>query len=458
MILDELTVRLGVRGAEDAVRRVSRVSAAVGALGRAGTAAGFRLGGAFAKLGGSALSAAGPITSLLSVAGLAGMTVMASKTAADMESLELGLTAVAGSAEEARRQMARLKEIARLPGLGFQEAIQGATAMQAAGMSAQMAERALMAFGNALATVGKGRAELDGVITALTQIMSKGVVSAEEILQIAERVPQIRRVMMEAFGTASTEAIQEMGITSAEFIERVTAALEKLPRASGGTKGLFENLGDTIMTAFAAAGESINRALVPALQDMDKWLTRMVQQGAFARLGEQISRILKPALKWVMDTIEDLSEDNGIIKFLRRTLPVIIDWASIFIGALAVINALLGNTAGAVVGLLAVIGLQFAKFAAIRKLDELLRQPGMEKIPSPEAPEAPGAPGGEGAGLNPFMRDRTGQEIARNTREMADAFRDLRVEMFGGGRRAAAAASSTEVELALARALGLGIG
>lgn len=47
---------------------------------------------------------------------------------------------------------------------------------------------------------------------------------------------------------------------------------------------------------------------------------------------------------------------------------------------------------------------------------------------------------------------------AKHTREMADAFRDLRGTMFGGGQRTRGAVSSIEAQIALARALGMGIG
>jgi tape measure domain-containing protein len=139
---------------------------------------------------------------------LAALGIAAVKTATDFDSLKRGLTAVTKEAGPVEAQLARLKEVAKLPGLGFREAVQGSINLQAAGFSAKEAERALKGFGNALATVGKGKTELDGVILALTQIQSKGKVSAEEINQLAERVPQIRQIMLQAFGTADTEVIQ----------------------------------------------------------------------------------------------------------------------------------------------------------------------------------------------------------------------------------------------------------
>lgn len=202
--------------------------------------------------------------------GIAGALGFSIKKAMDFDSLKRGLTAVAGSAQIAEAQLVRLKEIAKQPGLGFEEAIQGSIRLQAAGLSAQLAEKSLREFGNAIAIVGGGKAELDGVALALSQIASKGKVTAEEINQIAERVPQIRVAMKEAFGTASTEEIQKMGITAEKFIDKITDALGKIPRASGGVKNSIENMKDSIN----ATAVNIGNSLLPTVQKMVEWLER----------------------------------------------------------------------------------------------------------------------------------------------------------------------------------------
>ena len=179
------------------------------------------------------------------------------RSAAQFESLEKGLTAVSGSATEAQRQLERLKKVAELPGLGFREAVQGSINLQAAGFSAATSERALKAFGNALATIGKGRAELDGVILALGQIQSKGKFSAEELNQLAERLPQIRVALKNAFGTADTEVLQKLGLSTSEIINRIIGEFEKLPQVTGGLGNSFENIRDRIERSMAAAGKSL---------------------------------------------------------------------------------------------------------------------------------------------------------------------------------------------------------
>lgn len=210
--------------------------------------------------------------------------LMMGKTAMDsymrMDSLRRGMEAITGSADKAKLQMAQLQEVAKLPGLGLEEAIQGSVNLQAAGMSAKLAQDSLMAFGNALATVGKGKADLEGVQVALAQIMSKGKVQGDEILQLMERVPQIGQIMKEAFGTANTEELKKMGITATEFVTKVVAELGKLPMVTGGVRNDFENLQDAGTRAFAALGQAIAPVIGPAVQGLTSLASAFVNSSA----------------------------------------------------------------------------------------------------------------------------------------------------------------------------------
>ncbi len=214
---------------------------------------------------------------------LVGLGTAAVKAAVEMDSLKRGLRAVAGSSQEAERQLKRLKEVAKLPGLGFNEAIAGSTRLQAAGLSAKQAEKALLGFGNALASVGRGKADLDGVITALSQIQSKGVISAEEINQIAERVPQIRRIMVDAFGTANTEILQKAKLTSTQFIDAISSSLEKLPRVTGGAQNSFENFSDAAKRALTAIGDTLLPSVTRALEKFTPILENIAS--GFGKMG-----------------------------------------------------------------------------------------------------------------------------------------------------------------------------
>lgn len=176
------------------------------------------------------------------------------------DSLQLGMTSLEGSTAAAIARLDQLRQLAKDPGLGFQQVVQGDISLRSVGLSAELATRTLREMGNALAVVGKGKADMDGVLLAITQIVSKGKVSAEEINQIAERVPQIRRVMQEAFGTADTEAIQKMGIPVERFVQEIVAAFEKsVPRAIVGLQGKVDNFTDALWARFADLGNGMSQ-------------------------------------------------------------------------------------------------------------------------------------------------------------------------------------------------------
>jgi tape measure domain-containing protein len=244
----------------------------------------------------SAIPGLQEIISLFKIAGVAvvGMTAAmiafgaaAANQNADLEAIRMGYAAYSDGAEDAAIKLKRLEEVARLPGLGFEEAIQGATRLRAVGFDARLAERALMGFGNALALVGGGKNELDRVILALSQIQSKGKVSAEEINQIAEVVPQIRQLMKDAFGTGDTEAIAKK-FGSQEFILGIMEALDKLPAATGGAKNAFENMGDAIKRIMDQAGEAINRVFVPAINEVTKFGDFLSSENFFGKAVDQM--------------------------------------------------------------------------------------------------------------------------------------------------------------------------
>ncbi|MCC7229250.1 MAG: tape measure protein [Fimbriimonadaceae bacterium] len=219
---------------------------------------------------------------------LIGFGGYAMKTAADLEALKLGLRVYTKTSEEFEETLKRIKEIARLPGLGFEEAIQGATRLRAAGFDARLAERAMMGFGNALAAVGGGKDDLDGVLLALTQIATKSEVSAEEINQIAERVPQIRQLMLQAFGTANTESLQKMGMGTQEFIMRIIDAVETLPKAMGGAKNSFENFGDVAFRIIAQIGNALNEFFLPTLDKVVSFFDYLESQDVFGKVASGI--------------------------------------------------------------------------------------------------------------------------------------------------------------------------
>ena len=159
------------------------------------------------------------------------------------------------NAQGLEEQLGRLQNIAKQPGLTLSQVLSGVTYLEAAGFSAKLAESAIKQFGNALALAGKGSQDLAGVSLALGQIKSKGIISAEEVNQIAERIPQVRQAMIAAFGTGSGKELEKQGKTATQFIEGITKELGKLPRAQQSVASFIEKTADQFKFAGAIIGK-----------------------------------------------------------------------------------------------------------------------------------------------------------------------------------------------------------
>jgi tape measure domain-containing protein len=239
---------------------------------------------------GDATSSIGRGLSIGVTSPLIALGTAAVKTTTDLDALRQGMVKVTGSSAEAERQLARLKVIARQPGLGFEEAIKGSLRLQSAGLSAKQAEGSLREFGNAIAAVGGGKEQLDGVTVALAQIASKGKVTAEEINQIAERFYGVREAMVKAFGTSDTEILQAAKLTSNEYIDGMVAVLSKDKRVGNSLKNQFETASDDIKESLDRIGRAIAPRVAQTLGKIADAADRLTK--AFERLPKEKQDLL----------------------------------------------------------------------------------------------------------------------------------------------------------------------
>jgi tape measure domain-containing protein len=474
--LDELVVRLKPAGGQAVAASLGAIKTQVSGLGSMamqatmGMARGVSMAmGAMARYG---VAAGGVLTGAA-----VGFLAASMHKAAEFDSLKMSLGAISGSAESTRKQLERLREVAKLPGLGFEEAIRGSVRLQTAGFSASGAEKAIMAFGNALAMSGGGRQELEGTIYALGQIASKGQVSAEEINQLAERVFMIRPAMLAAFGTANTELIQRMGITAAEFIPAVVAQLNTLPKVAGGVKNSYENMADSINASMVTIGTSLNKAALPVIEKLAETLDRMGTNGELDAIAKGITSVVMPAFNGLMAALKDVQK-VGFIPWLARIADGFFQLAQPLAWVYAGIMALTKNYPQAVMAGVAAAGMGLMRQKALEQMAYLQVEESKSwianaqesaskkkaaeiaatkpnQVPEPMLKAMPDVTGNLGLGR---VKDSVLAGIERNTRRSADALEELRVQLLGGGGRMGNAMSSTEAEIALARALGAGIG
>lgn len=148
------------------------------------------------------------------------------------ERIELSMKTVFGG--DAAGQIAFVNEQAQKLGINALAAQDGyakiAASAKAAGLSTKDVQEIFIGTSEASAALGLGADDAKGIFRALGQIASKGKVSTEEILQIAERLPGTYKLAAESMGLTTSELskmLEQGEITSNDFLPRFAAQLSK---------------------------------------------------------------------------------------------------------------------------------------------------------------------------------------------------------------------------------------
>lgn len=297
---------------------------------------------------------------------LAGVGAAAVAAFADFERLSLGLNAVMGSAEAAEAEMARLQESAKLPGLGFQEAVRGSIRLQAVGLSADEARGTLEAFGAAIAATGGSAQNLDSVQYQLTQMISKNRILQEDFGILQENVPLLGKAVQNAFGTANIEKIRATGISAEEFNRRIVAALQALPevqKAAGGLGNAFDNFRDSLNFSLVALGETINESL--NLEGILNAVSNAVQ--GLVNLFKSLS----PTTQKVIVVIAAVAAAIGPLLFaigaVTKIIPLLVAGFTALKGAAVALATPLALKIAVFAGLAYIVGFLYKRFEIVRK-------------------------------------------------------------------------------------------
>lgn len=214
--------------------------------------------------------------------------------------LERGLEIVAGSAQEAQKQLIRLKELARLPGLGLREAIEASIALQIGfqqtikntATRVALAEETIKQFSNAIALTGGGPEVFQRIITQLTQMSNAGKVLMTDLRPIIQAAPAIGQALVKAFGTIDPKEINALGLTTEQFMNRLNAALATLPRATDSAANAWTNFTNAFDQALIKIGKPFLEPLTRALNVLEPLLDRFG-----TRVGEIFTMIGQDAVK-----------------------------------------------------------------------------------------------------------------------------------------------------------------
>lgn len=198
-------------------------------------------------------------TFAMASAAAAGFFAAASARAAVQRDSQLrALNSLMGQADTARRHFRDLQQDALLPGVTLDAALELSIRLQSVGMQAEFARKAIVEVGNAIALSGGTDEALSRASLALQQIIASPALQGDELRQLADAVPQVRKVLVDAFGTASTEQIAKFGLTTQEMVAIIVEGLSKLERADPTAKAnQLVNVTAAIKELFVAFGEGL---------------------------------------------------------------------------------------------------------------------------------------------------------------------------------------------------------
>lgn len=240
-----------------------------------------------------------------------------------VEKFENGLRAVQGTSVNTGEQLAFVRDVANRLGLDVGSAAGSFVQLTAATQGTQLqgvATRDIFeAISRAMGSLGKSSAETEGAFQAITQIVSKGKVTMEELRgQLGERLPGAMQIAARSMGVTTTEfeKLVEKGISAEQFLPRFTEELNRtfagasfdgyqanLNRlrnsidellAQAGKAGLFEALTSGVQGATGFLREAALGFTV--LGDGYEAVARLIRNGDFEAFGRDLENADRKAI------------------------------------------------------------------------------------------------------------------------------------------------------------------
>lgn len=272
--------------------------------------AGHRAGGTFANALGSriavGLTAVRSIISTALIGGVAaavlGLGALAGfglKSAAELEQTQIGFEALLGSAELAEAKLVELQDFAAKTPFEFAGVADAARRILAfgdsVGKTADDVIPTLTTIGDLVSVLGGSQESINSVVRAFGQIASKGKVSQEELLQLAEALPgfNANAAIAASLGLSvadSMEAITAGEVSAKEGIDGLLAGMAKFP----GAAGAMQKQSETLLGVFSTFKDTIAIQLTEAFQPVIPQIKQSLAE-LTPVIGEALS-VLAPAL------------------------------------------------------------------------------------------------------------------------------------------------------------------
>lgn len=368
------------------------------------------------------------------------------RVSASFQSLTTSLNAATGSAESGAKAFEFLVRESDRLGLSLEASTRGFKDLSAAAKGTELqgeaVENIFLSVSEASAVMGLTVDDTNGVFRALSQIMSKGTVQAEELRgQLGERIPGAFQIASRAMGVTTQELgkmLEQGQVVSTEFLPLFANELtrtfgESIPNAVTTAQKSFTRFNNELQLTKVAIGESglltmsgimaeVGSTSLKAFQEVIKGFQLSTDESeAFKNSAIEGTKALITGLGSAYDILETLGDGFGLILPLAETA---------FFGAQSVIATVsrsirefFENTFNFIIdGINRIISLAnstgLITISPISKVDFGLESALKEEIRTKELFE--GARGRVSTGFTDLTTSGTGQDFAKRLIEEFD--------------------------------------
>lgn len=240
-------------------------------------------------------------------AGLAALTAFGLKSAASLEQSQVAFTGLLHSADQAKSFLTELQGFAAATPFEFGDVVGASQRLlvlaQSLGQTKDAVVPMLTTIGDLVSVTGGSAESIDSVVRALSQMASKGKISQEEMMQLAEALPgfNANAAVASQLGLSVADTLSLItagGVDATTGINALLAGMAQFPGAAGAMAaqsqtltGVFSTFKDTIGIALTGAFQPVIPAIKSSLSELTPLIGSAIGELA-PSLGGALSAIL----------------------------------------------------------------------------------------------------------------------------------------------------------------------
>lgn len=245
---------------------------------------------------------------------------------AEMEQYTTSLEVMLGSTEKASAMIEKMREFAAKTPLTLENVISGGSLLMSYGVD----ESNLIDTMTKLGDLARGNAEkMDRITLAYGQMLAKGKVTGEELMQMTEAGVPLQTALAESIGVTGEE-FSKMVSAGKVGIDDLNKAITGLTTGDGKFAGMMEKQSQTM------------QGMLSTLQDNISEFLRKMGEGAFGEVKSALQEASDLLAEWEEDgTLDRWAQGVGVmlknlIAFLKTAISVGLDFKeAIIAGAVA---------------------------------------------------------------------------------------------------------------------------